>query len=387
MVKKRMASIELARIVACFFVICLHTVTWYTKGDTLLENSLFIRCFVVDPVPVFWYIMGYFLFANPDSSHTLRAKKTVSTLLLPAFGVMIFSQVWQDWILADIGQVSFLSCLDMHSFDLHDLLGNILVWKADMALSGHLWYIFSYVQVLMWAPLLSFMCADTPKANKCRRYLMILTALYVINRDVQHLGVLTIQDQTYPLTIPTVISTTVLFVLMGYETYQNREWFGKNARWLQWCGAVGFVLFALLKYALSVHDMRIDTSDTYFLGTSTICGYLASYCLFVALYCTPFKADSKAERMVLHLGSKSLGIYLIHLCVVRKFEAIGLRGKAYTFYRRMPDNLLIEILSTVAYAVLVFAVSYAIVMVFHMLKQLLKRIFVAEDIYQTKNAA
>lgn len=374
MIKKRQANIELARVIACFFVICLHTVTWYKKGDLLLVNSLFIRCFVVDPVPVFWYIMGYFLFARSDVSHTLRAKKTVFSLLLPAFAVMVFSQIWQDWILADIGQVSFLSCLDMHSFDFHNLFGNILRWSSDMTLGGHFWYIFSYIQVLMWAPLLEFICVDTPRANKCRRYLMLLTFIYVLVRDISHIGILTIQGNSYPITIPTVITTTVLFVLMGYETYHNREWFGKHARWLRWCGAAGFVLFAILKYVLAVHDMRLDASDTHFLGTSTLCGYLASYSLFICAYSIALKPDSKTERLVLQLGSKSLGIYLIHLCVVRKFEAIGFRAWVYTFYWQHPENLLIEILSTVVYAALVFAVCFVIVTILQMLKRLFKRI-------------
>lgn len=73
--KKRQADIEFARIVACFIVVCLHTITWFRTKETLIENSLFIRCFLLDGVPIFWYIMGYFLFAKQNVTLHSRLKK------------------------------------------------------------------------------------------------------------------------------------------------------------------------------------------------------------------------------------------------------------------------------------------------------------------------
>lgn len=373
--KKRQANIELARIVACFLVICIHTVTWYTTEHGLLENSLLIRCFLTDGVSVFWYIMGYFLFANPNASHTRRMKKTFTGLLLPAFAVMVFSQIWQDWILADFGEVSFLSCLDMHSFDPHNLFGNILTWNSNMTFGGHLWYIFTYVQVLLWAPLLSFVCNGGEKATKCRRYLMLLCALYIVNRDISNIFTLSINGSTYPVSVYTVINPTLLFVLIGYETYLHRDTVKKCASLFKWCGIICFIGFNLLKYSYSLHDLRIDTSDSYFLGISTVSGYLASYGLFLALLCCDFRPDSKTEKTVLHLGSKTLGIYLIHGCVFRKTNALGLRDLVYTLYTRHPENLLIEVVCTLVYAVCVFLICYLIVLALQFVKRLLVSLY------------
>lgn len=366
MEKKRTASIELARIVACLMVLVIHTVTWYTNKEGLLEGSLLIRCFVLDGVPIFWYIMGYFLFVNPNSSQLRRLKKTFTSLILPAVTVMVFCQIWQDWLTADIGGVGFLSCLDMHSLDVHNLVSNLLQWNSGMTFGGHFWYVFSYLQVILWVPLLQFVCVDEPRANKCRHYLLLLAVIYVINRDVSNIGILTIAEKKYPVTVYSVITPTLLYVLLGYEVYLHRADIMKNRQNIRWLGMAGFFLFNILRFFLAVRDMRVDSSKSYFLGIGTCCGYLASLSLFLSLLCWEFRENSLGEKITLFLGSKTLGIYLIHGCVYRKLQAIGVRSFVYQWYTQNLGNLIIEICATIAYALIVFAVCCLLVC---MLKQ------------------
>lgn len=375
MVKKRMPNIELARIIGCFVVICIHTVTWYVAGGELLSNSLLLRCFFADGVPIFWYIMGYFLFSNPNTTLVKRLKKTGTQLLLPAFAVMVFSQIWQDWVLADIGQVSFLSCLDMHSFDVKNLFGNILNWSSKMTFGGHLWYVFSYVQVILWTPLLAFICTKDPKATKCRRFVMLLAALYVLNQDIKNAVLLSGAAEEYPVKIVSVITPTLLFVLIGYEISIHKELIKKHSGWLKWGGILGFLAFNLLRYAGSARFMRINPSDSYFLDITTVPGYLSSICLFVGVLSMNFNPDSKISGVIRHLGSTTLGIYLIHGIVFRKMNAIGIRDWVYTLMRNHPDNLIAETVCTIAYAVAVFIVCYLIIMILRGLKMLVKGLY------------
>lgn len=375
MVKKRMPNIELARIIGCFVVIVLHTITWYEVGGVLLKKSLFLRCFFVDGVPIFWYIMGYFLFSNPNNTLVKRLKKTGVQLLLPAFAVMVFSQIWQDWVLADIGQVSFLSCLDMHSFDFKNLFGNILSWNSGMTFGGHLWYVFSYVQVILWTPLLAFICTSDPKATKCRRFLMILAAIYVVNEDIKNAVLLSGTAETYPVKIFSVLTPTLLFVLIGYEISVHKELIKKHSSWLKWCGFAGYLVFNLLRYAGSVRFMKIDPSDSYFFGITTAAGYLSSICLFVGVLALRFNPESKISGVIRHLGSTTLGIYLIHGLVFRKMNAIGIRNWFYTLMKNHPDNIFAELVCTIAYAVAVFIVCYLIIIVLRGLKTLIQRLW------------
>ncbi len=384
MVKKRMPNIELARIIGCFVVVCVHTVTWYEAGGELLKNSLFLRCFFTDGVSIFWYIMGYFLFSNPNTTLEKRLKKTGTQLLLPAFAVMVFSQIWQDWVLADIGQVSFLSCLDMHSFDFKNLFGNILSWKADMTFGGHFWYIFTYVEVILWTPLLAFVCTEDPRATKCRRFLMLLSILYVINQDVKNAVLLSGAAETYPVKIFSVITPTLLFVLIGYEISIHKELIKKHASWLKWCGFVGFFAFNLLKYVGSVRFMSVDPWDSYFLGISTVWGYLASLSIFVGVLALSFNAESGISGIIRNIGSTTLGIYLIHGLVFRKMNAVGIRDWFYTLMKNHPDNLLAETVCTIAYAVAVFIVCYLIIMILRGLKILVKGLYLRVKQHNSK---
>lgn len=62
--KNREVSFELIRLIACFIVICLHTSSWYIVDGQIDYSNLLIKCFLQDAVPLFWFIMGYFLFVR-----------------------------------------------------------------------------------------------------------------------------------------------------------------------------------------------------------------------------------------------------------------------------------------------------------------------------------
>lgn len=362
---QRQANIELARILGCLLVICIHFIV-YTQQDQIFQNEFLIRCFVTDGVPIFWYIMGFFLFRG---SITKKAIKTITDLLIPAFIVMLFAQIWQDWIRADFGVVNFFSCLDMHSFDAQNLFGNILKWNAKMTFGGHFWYIFSYVQVILWAPLLRYVCVDEPKAGKCRHYLMILAALSVINTDIKNIYVLTINGEAYSPTIYTVITPVLLFVLLGYEISIHYNKIQKNAKWIRWVGFLGFFLFNFIKYKLSFYYINIDINNTYFMGTNTVMGYLASLCLFLFLICIKIPDNSKTAKLINVIASYTLGIYLIHVCTIGKLKAIGVKDIVYTLANNYPDSFFAELLCTIMYAIVVFITSGCIIFLIRLIKK------------------
>ena len=372
-IMKRNCNIELARIIASFIVVCLHTMTWYKTNEGYLINSLLIRCFFFDGVPLFWYIMGYYLFINPKITFRRRLGRTFKVLLLPAFCVMLFSQIWQDWILSDIGQVSFFSCLNLHSLDFHNLISNILQWDSGMTFGGHFWYVFSYLQVILWTPLLKYIFIDEDSANRCRHYLMLLSFLYVLNRDISNLFTINIGGSTYTITVYSVISATLLYVFIGYETYLRREWFQKYAKVVRACGFGVFVIFNFIKFSLSEYFMRVGLSDSHshFLGIGTLLTYLASYGLFVAILCLNIPKDTTREKLILNIGRKTLGIYLIHGLVFRKIGAIGIRDMIYTPYLQLPNSLPVEIFCTLVYAIIVFSVCYFIVFAYDVIRRYL----------------
>lgn len=242
-----------------------------------------------------------------------------------------------------------------------------------MTFGGIFWYVFTYVQVILWVPLLSFICVNDRKANRCRYYVMLLAAVYIINSDISNIAVLTINGDSYPATVYSIITPTLLYVLIGYETYVHRETIQRYSGWLKWLGLLSFVCFNLLKYTLAVRDMRIDSKDSYFLDIYTVNGYFASYGLFITILCTKLSEDTKTTQIIRHFGSKTLSIYLIHGCVFRKMNAVGIRSAVYSSHANHPDNLIIEILCTLLYTIIVFIVCYLIVCAYQFIKRQFKR--------------
>lgn len=373
MEQRRNANIELARIVGCLMVVCLHICTWYTSGNEVISNALLIRSFLNDGVPIFWYIMGFYLFAHPDASNYKRFIKALRSLVLPAFGVMLFAQIWQDWILDGSGKVDFFSCLDMHSFDGYNLFGNLLQWKSDMTFGGHFWYVFSYMEVLLWVPLLKYVCVNEKKANRCRQYIMLLTILFVICRDINNITTLSICGNIYTIRIPTIISPTILYVLIGYEVSQHIVFIQNNAKWARWIGVVCFAGFNFMKFLVSDHMLNIKLSNTYFTGIGSVLDYLASLAIFTSILSLPIKHGGFVERGIQHLASGTLGVYLIHTCVYRKLNALGVRNAVFATSVRA-ENLPREILCTMEYALIVFLISYLIMLSYRILRECLCRI-------------
>lgn len=62
MEKKRDASVELLRIVACFFIVCVHLVAQDFNMGRVSFSRIYIHILVCDGVALFWFILGFFCF-------------------------------------------------------------------------------------------------------------------------------------------------------------------------------------------------------------------------------------------------------------------------------------------------------------------------------------
>lgn len=56
---KRESSIELARIIGCIIVVSLHCLCIFYASTNI---TYLFKAFLLNGVPLFWFITGYFLF-------------------------------------------------------------------------------------------------------------------------------------------------------------------------------------------------------------------------------------------------------------------------------------------------------------------------------------
>ena len=98
-IKKRDASIELIRIVACITVVLIHlSLNVFDQYHSQVDWSrLFEKCFFTDGVPLFYMIMGFFI-AN-GRSYKKMWKNTFKRVVIPTLLYVWFAQVFYMFII------------------------------------------------------------------------------------------------------------------------------------------------------------------------------------------------------------------------------------------------------------------------------------------------
>ena len=70
---------------------------------------------------------------------------------------------------------TFEYCLNNISFDYKNVVPTIFNWTTNgIALGSHLWYIFSYVQIILWFPLIRYLGSEDNVPRKGRRFVIFL---------------------------------------------------------------------------------------------------------------------------------------------------------------------------------------------------------------------
>ena len=171
--KKRDVTIELIRIIACIIVVATHlSLNVFDQYHSQVDWSrLFEKCFFTDGVPIFYMIIGFFL-ANGRSYKKIW-KSTAKKVLLPALFYVIFAQIFFMFIL---NKQSFWWCIQNvgANLNLQGIFRSIITGDVlhINSLCAHLWYIFSYVKIVIWIPVLWLVCKEDNNSKLARRIIL-----------------------------------------------------------------------------------------------------------------------------------------------------------------------------------------------------------------------
>lgn len=357
---KRDISVDLIRIVACLTVIATHLCLQvlnqaYNRIDwsRLLEKSFF-----TDGVPIFFMITGFFIMNG--RSYKKIWKSTIFKIVLPAFLFVIFTQIFYPFF---TNQESFMYCLKNININTMGIVQAIL--KADVTylngLCAHLWYIFSYLKILIWIPILWLVCNKTKEAKLARRIMMFFAILNLVLMDIQRFAVLPEIGEIHVLNM---IPLEILYVLFGYELFTYKDKI-KNNKKICLVSLMGFVVINFLRYKIEMQYMvvnnftdivgRVNFVDWHYTSISII----SAICLFMFLY--SFEINSKKlSDIILWISNKTFGIYLIHYLIIAKVDL-------YKF--EIIEKFIFEILYLGIGTVVVFVVSILIVWILEKVKK------------------
>lgn len=357
---KRDISIDLIRIVACLSVIATHLCLQvlnqcYNRIDwsRLLEKS-----FLTDGVPLFFIITGFFLVNG--RSYKKIWKSTIKKILIPTLIFVLFTQVFYLFI---VNKESFIYCIQNFNINAIGIINAIL--KADVSYlnstCAHLWYIFSYIKIVIWIPILWLVCKNTREANLARIIMMILSFLNLVLDDVQKFITLPIGE----IHLLNMIPTEILYVLLGYELFAHKEKI-KNNKKIAIISLIGFFAINFLRYKIEMQYMVLNyLTDivgriNFMEWRNTSINIFSAIFLFCFLYSFEIK-NEKLSKIILWISNKTFGIYLIHYVILAKIDL-------YKFEKI--EKFIFEILYLAIGLVVTFIISIAIVWSIQTLKNL-----------------
>ena len=293
-VKKRDYSIDLIRVIACVLVVATHLSLqvfneYYHEVDW---SRLIEKCFFTDGVPLFFMITGFFIING--RGYKKIVKSTFFKVIIPSFIYVLFAQIFYMFIL---NKESFVWCLKNAFVNLN--LGGILesVFKADVvpinSLCAHLWYIYSYIKIILWVPVIWLLCSEEKNPKLARRMIIIFGVLGMLIVDIQKFITLPFGK----IALMQYVDRELIYVLLGYELYINRDRI-KNNKKLCIGSLLGWILINIIRYKIENHYMVINSfynivgRDNFLEWRYTVLSVFSGVLLFIFLYSFEIKNES-----------------------------------------------------------------------------------------------
>jgi len=313
--KKRIVSFELLRIIACLYVITIHILYDYRVQAGIAWNVIFMESFVRCCVPIFFILTGYFIFQREKSIKEMY-RKVFFEIVCPVFFLSLVNSIFVE---AMYNKRTLWQCIREYQIE------NVIeMFKGFLRMeypspSAHLWYINALVGIYMMYPLLKHICTNDVRANKVRRYLMVLlfiTLVFIPTVARMFLG--TNRAFTFPLMITAYY---YLYVFIGYELRYLRLQ-GKH----KWLGLLGYILGSMITFALCVlevyvaGELKLPFFDYQMLGV-----FISALGLFLFFKELNLKSE-KLVKIILSIARQTYMIYLIHFIFLATYSYHGVRG-------------------------------------------------------------
>lgn len=299
--------------------------------------------------------MGFFLSKNTSFKELLN--KTFWKRLIPSLVLIIFFSIFKNWLYTDISLIDFFN---EYQFSIVGLFKDIFVWTTSSP-TGHLWFLFSYFQIILLYPLLSNIIKD----RKVCRYIIFVTIVFMLIKDIQVLlnPEFGIKDY-YMMGIP------FIYALTGYELYLNKDKFRNNRKLIFIAILIG-IICQILRWLLQMQLFKVTAFNDYYYFWNTGLSFIFIICLIIVILSINIKGI-RVTNVLEFISKRTFIIYLIHIVVL-----------SYINSRHIAENFMIKIglnfdfnaltlnqnlLVLSIRFIIVFSISFIIACLFHFIK-------------------
>lgn len=331
MENKRLTYLELLRIIACLFVISIHTplISEYERvaeGSivyyTYMAISIFVRC----AVPVFFMISGAVLLGKEESLKDVWKNRMLKIIIdLTAFSFMYYMwNVWMKFETFNIGK--FFKVLVSEG------------WVIPF------WFLYAYIGFLIILPFLRSMVKNLKKDHYY--YLIFAYAFFNVTLPIICYIFPSIDINEY-IGISGLASMIVIYPCIGYF-FANM--INSKSKSMVICFWLVDIILLVLSCIWSKADGILYTE--YSVAINSITLFLTVKVLYKQ------RDGSKVNNIVNLIGNCTFGIYLIHQMFLDRIGPIKNFEKFIGQYINLNNVMLKDIVYVIWIFELSFIVSY-----------------------------
>lgn len=310
-IKTKDPVVEFLRIIGTLMVIGTHVKLPNTVDGIPVKTNILISCFAGDGVTVFWVILGFFLLGG---EYIPKIKGLCKKVLLSLAVFTLFLFFFYGFIMdGDIAKSVNHPIEDYGNL----VTDGLFKWHNVVSGGAHLWFLYVYAVMILLFPALKGVREFTAKIQKRDLVLTcVLLGLLLIN-DIRLDGLLTISTASFGSVRGAFIITNIVRAYIQYRCYSLDPISEEPIFW--------YTSYAVL----------CTTGLVVF-------GYGFSDLI------------KKFGKVIAHIGSRTFCVYLFHFVILLKLSSLGLSSWLNANLLPYPGSALY----TLAYMLIVFAVSY-----------------------------
>lgn len=355
-------GIELTRVFACLVVIGVHVSLADMVSGAYDPSRGLINCFLADGVAFFWLITGCFLFRNGSYQKTLlrTAKSIALPMAIYSIGCLFFS----GFI---INGGPLIQCTYVSAEQYFQGFKDAIALKQTVPLSGHLWYCYTYILVMLAFPVLNSFVHWLQEDNKREIWFCIISFTMLIVNDLTGNKTFAFSHHGLNAAVPAAIE-----MIWGSILYRQKEYLLK-CKFLWVAAPIGFVSLNIIRMFIVWETMTKAILYWY----SSI-GLLCGLCVIIFFTFVGKGLTNKIgiSNVVLWLAKQTFLIYLVHMSVIavlRRFNIPTMFIERLSLYT---DGALLEILYTVGLILVVFLASLVVAAIINFVKQYIHKFLI-----------
>lgn len=361
---KKDSAVELARILGCLIVIGAHVRPNPWVEGAVDPSRAFLCCVVADGVAVFWIIMGFFLFNN--SSYKKLWMKTTKNIIVPLVMFSLFWLYFYGWI---VEGKSLIESIAYQNEEYWSMLKEILRWRNPISGTSHLWYLYTYLMIILIYPVLKAF-VDYLDVDEIRvRCFLLISFSFIILNDLSGNNMAAFSHVSINALFPAAVE-----VIWGHIIYKRREKFCKKRYMFLSIGL--FCFLNLIRWFIQKERYKLTPPNIEILYWFTSIGLLCAICIIVFSF-SVLNCNKKVpiiNSIICYLGSFTFSIYLIHPMIRDILQKYDIISKVKSVIWSQVSGFFGEVLYTGCMAIIVFCVSLMAVIAIRQMRILVSRV-------------